>query len=266
VIQIDDFVMLGKTVPEPSSDGRVFVCSAGVSPQLARLGGLLRIYPLARRGTPARWSVNRVELEQNGDDQRRESWKLAGDRSPGAHEHINNTFVEQRREYPASGRADLLKPYTVESLREANDRKLSLAVLHPAHVDFELKFNPDSPDSPQMALFDLEVKKVEAGAKRFPYIPRLRIWMPGVDHDIQEWLPLRDWGCFEYMRKHPDADGAQLKSELPRALHLDADASLLVGNFNRFKNRWLVISVLRGLRAAPSLFDEIDDLEHAGVA
>lgn len=28
---LDDFVMLGTTVPEPNSDGRVFVCSAGVT-------------------------------------------------------------------------------------------------------------------------------------------------------------------------------------------------------------------------------------------
>ncbi len=28
---LDDFVMLGTTVPEPNSDGRVFVCSAGYS-------------------------------------------------------------------------------------------------------------------------------------------------------------------------------------------------------------------------------------------
>jgi hypothetical protein len=49
---LDDFVMLGTTVPEPNSSGRVFVCSAGVSDEDRRL---IRIYPLARRGAPKRW-------------------------------------------------------------------------------------------------------------------------------------------------------------------------------------------------------------------
>jgi len=260
VIAIDDFVMLGKTVPEPNSDGRVFVCSAGVS---AQLRSLLRIYPLAQKGAPQRWSVNKTQLERNPDDHRPESWKLAGDRTPGAHEHINNIFVEAQREFAYSRRAELLKPFAVPSIREANGQMLSLAVLHPSHVTFELEHNPDSPDSPQLALFDDGIKKIEAGAKRFPYIPHLRVRLPDVDRDVQERFMLRDWGCFEYMRKHPNADASQLKTDLPRALHLDRDASLLVGNFNRFRNRWLVISVLRGLRAAPSLFDEF---EAAGAA
>ena len=37
---LDDFVVLGKTVPEPTSDGRVFVCSAGYSKDI---GGLIRV-------------------------------------------------------------------------------------------------------------------------------------------------------------------------------------------------------------------------------
>jgi hypothetical protein len=45
---------------------------------------------------------------------------------------------------------------------------------------------------------------------------------------------------------------------LTGALHLDGSCSLLVGNFNRHRNSWLVISVLRGLRAEPSLLDELE--------
>ncbi len=70
---LDDFVMLGKTVPEPNSDGRVFVCSAGVSPTLRQL---VRVYPLARGGAPARWSVNAVKLERNPKDARRYQCRL----------------------------------------------------------------------------------------------------------------------------------------------------------------------------------------------
>jgi hypothetical protein len=242
---VDDFVMLGKTVPEPTRrDGRVFVCSAGISPTLR---SLVRIYPLARRNTPPRWSVSTVKLVRNPEDSRHESFKLEGDRRPGAHEHINNSF-QVSGTCPPMARADLLSRYVVGSIPEANDKRLSLAVLHPEQLELTFEHNPDSPDSPELTLFDLEPRPTE-GAKRFAYIPRLRFR----DADRENHLMLRDWGCFEFMRKHGD----DKRFGLPDALHLDPTCSLLVGNFNQHRNSWLVISVLRGLRAAPSLFDGV---------
>lgn len=242
MIAIDDFVMLGKTVPEPQSDGRTFVCSAGVSPQL---GQMLRIYPLGRYGAPKRWSVNQVRLERNPKDSRPESWKRAtGDR--GTEADTNDDFVPVRREYPRTGRPALLKRYTVSSIKEANARRLSLAVLHPDQLDLFFEHNPDSPNSPQLALFD-DGRPSPQGAKRFAYIPRLRFR----DEDGEHGLMLRDWGCFEWMRK--EGDGR--RHELVTGLHLTPSSSLLVGNFNRHRTSWLVISVLNGLREEPALFD-----------
>lgn len=243
MITIDDFVMLGKTVPEPSSDGRIFVCSAGVSPQLKQL---IRIYPLSRYGAPPRWSVNTVRLERNPKDHRPASWKLAGDRQGNAHDDINNVFTPVKKEYPRAARASLLRPYEVASIKEANARRLSLAVLHPDRYDLGFDYNPDSPDSPQIALFE-SGKPEPQGAKRFAYIPRLHFR----DDDGEHRLMLRDWGCFEFMRKHGD----HRRSELPDGLHLSPSSSLLIGNFNRHFTSWLVISVLNGLREEPALFD-----------
>lgn len=240
---VEDFVMLGKTVPEPSSDGRIFVCSAGVSPELKQL---VRIYPLSRYGAPARWSVNRVRLERNPKDNRFASWRLAGDRAAGAHDSINSDFECVRKEYPRASRAALLRPYEVSSIKEANARRLSLAVIHPGQYDLGFDYNPDSPESPQLALFD-SGKPEPQGAKRFAYIPRLRFR----DEDGEHRLMLRDWGCFEWMRKQGD----NRRTELPAALHLTPSSSLLIGNFNRHYTSWLVISVLNGLREAPGLFD-----------
>lgn len=241
MITIDDFVMLGKTVPEPCSDGRVFVCSAGVS---ATMRGLIRIYPLARRAAPPRWSTSTITLERNSKDNRPESFKLAADRSVTEHDHINDAF-QIGADHPARGRADLLAPPAVDSIREANTRRLSLAVLHPDTLELTFDFNPDSPDSPELTLFDVAPRPTE-GAKRFAYIPRLRF------RDVDGWhhLMLRDWGCYEFMRKNGDARRQELKG----ALHLDGSCSLLIGNFNRHRTSWLVISVLRGLRADQGLF------------
>src|SRR5207245_9483859 len=114
---IEDFVMLGTTVPEPNSDGRVFVCSAGVSEEYRKL---IRIYPLARRNAPRRWAVHRVQLVRNPRDSRDESFQVAGDRQPGAHQWINYRFEVVKSSYSPSARASLLSRSVIGSLQEAN--------------------------------------------------------------------------------------------------------------------------------------------------
>ena len=251
MMTIDDFVMLGTTVPEPNSDGRIFVCSAGYS---ATYGGLLRVYPLARFGAPARWSVSTVKLERNSKDSRRESFKLAGDRSPEARKSINSLFRIDGMA-PKAGRAELLKRCTVGSIKEANERRLSLAVVHARGMELEFEHNPGSPDSPQLALFPVEGEEPQ-GARRFPFIPRLHF----DDERGHNRLMLRDWGVYELMRKNNNLaliGEAERRKYVGGALHLDPSCSLLVGNLNNQRNAWLVISVLRGLREAPSLLDEL---------
>ena len=238
--------MLGKTVPEPNSDGRIFVCSAGVS---AELKTLMRIYPLARRDAPERWSVNRVQTERNPRDNRVESWKLAGDRSVGMHERINLTF-HRVGEVKEKDRATLLGKYVVPSIKIANARRMSLAVIHPLstpHLRFD--FNPSPSDVPRLALFDDEIIKREPTPdRRFPYMPRLEFW----DQDGEHKLMLRDWGCFEFLRKYPER-----RDQLSDALHLGPRSSLMVGNMNNQRNAWLIISVLQGLRDQQmTMFDE----------
>lgn len=259
MLTIDDFVMLGKTVPEPSKDGdKVRVCSAGYS---ATLRSLIRIYPLARYGAPPTWSVSSVRLERNPKDSRHESYQLAGDRRAGAHDHINRLFEVHDR-VPESARADLLRRCVFPSIADAEGRfagygkdRLSLAILHAGNYELEFEHNPASPDSPQLALFDVG-EQPSTGARRFPYIPRLRF----ADEDKPHRLMLREWGVYELMRKHNNftqmSEGERRKF-LAGALHLDPTCSLLVGNLNNQRNAWLVISVLRGLRPAPSLLDEL---------
>lgn len=250
---LDDFVMLGTTVPEPNhTDGRVFVCSAGYS---ATMRSLIRIYPLARFGAPTRWSVNTVKLERNPRDSRIESFQLAGDRRPEAHRHINRVFDATDVVAPGA-RADLLRRCVVGSIAEANERRLSLAILHPEAMELEFEHNAASPDSPQLALFDLPDKE-PSGARRFPYIPRIRFR----DAHGENRPMLRDWGVYELMRKHnnlTDMSDGQRRRYVAEALHLDPTCSLLVGNLGNQRNAWLVISVLRGLRDQPSLFGDME--------
>lgn len=243
---LEDFVMLGTTVPEPNSDGRIFVCSAGVSRERR---SLVRIYPLARRNIPHRWNIHRVPLELNPSDSRHESYKLGDSnyRRPGAHERINDLFQVTGR-LRQKDRARLLAPYWVDSIKEANAKRLSLALIRPVALDLYFEHNPDSPDSPQLALFDQGVDRPAAGARRFPYIPRLYFR----DADGENRPMLRDWGCYELMRKTPER-----RTEMGDFLHLGPSSSLLVGNFNQHRTSWLVISVLNNVHPddKAALFD-----------
>lgn len=243
---LEDFVMLGTTVPEPNSDGRVFVCSAGISPQLRRL---VRIYPLARHHAPHRWRIYRVPVELNPQDSRLESFKIAGDRSPNAHNHINYQFRDLGLT-PDIERPKLLAKYTVESIQEANDERLSLAIVHPTCMALEFEHNPESPDSPQLKLFEYVSNEPIYGAKRFPIIPRLGFVDAGGEHHLM----IRDWGTYELLRKKGPE---YFQANLAGALHLRDDSSLLVGNMNNKRRAWLIISVLNGIRSHPTLFDAL---------
>lgn len=241
---LDDFVMLGKTVPEANSDGRQFVCTAGYSLELRQP---IRIYPMARRNCPKRWSVARVPLERNSKDSRLESWKITGNRRPGAHEQINEV-IEVRADATPALQRKIVKDMTVASLKEANARRLSLCVLLPADIPL-LTLEPgeevDMAPTPDMFGHapDLSV------AARFAWHPRLQFTdEAGHPHDLM----LREWGCYELMRKHANVS-ADTMSE---ALNLTTAPPLLCGNLNRFRNSWLVISVFHGaVHARPEVFD-----------
>jgi hypothetical protein len=250
---LEDFVMLGTTVPEPNSDGRVFVCSAGFSDECR---SLIRIYPLARRNAPKRWTVNKVPLERNPKDSRDESWQVAGDRTPGAHRWINYEFDRVREQISPSARAHLLSRHVLGSIQEANAKRRSLTIIHPEEIELHFEANPDSGsnDAPPLALFDLSVPEnaEQRGARRFPWMPRLKFRDEGGWHNLM----LRDWGTFELQRKHLDEENYFIDN-LRDALKLGPSSSLLVGNMNNQRNSWLVISVLNGIREPETLFDSL---------
>lgn len=242
---LDDFVMLGKTVPEANSDGREFVCTAGYS---LELGQPIRIYPMARFRCPARWSISQVPVERNPKDSRPESWKIKGDRSPGNHQWINGVIRPVQSKVSATVEREIVRALTVRSLHEANARRLSLCVLLPGdlpRLDLERGETAEMAPTPDM-FGDTPTLPVAA---RFKWHPRLRFAdQDGHRHDLM----LRDWGCYEWMRKSGDDAATKLDDNL----NLTTAPPLLCGNLNRFRNSWLVISIFAGtVHARPDVFD-----------
>ena len=140
---LDDFVMLGTTVAEPMSDGRVAVCSAGYSPELRKL---VRIYPLGMADAPHRWSQNRIELERNNRDSRDESWTIKGDRH---RRDINQKFECIEKHVSAPTLAPQLNKHLVGSTHEADERRLSLALLRPQNARIVWRSNEAHHDHEQ---------------------------------------------------------------------------------------------------------------------
>ena len=239
--------MLGTTVPEPNSDGRVFVCSAGVSEEYR---SLIRIYPLAQRNAPRRWATHQVQLIRNPRDSRDESFQVAGDRRPGTHQWINYRFEVVKDSYPRSARARLLDRYVIGSIDEANARRMSLAIIQPEEIELTFDDNRKPSESPQLTLFDSGDPGSESGARRFSWMPRLRF----CDECGRHNLMLRDWGVFEFQRKNEEK---YFLENLHGALSLSSSSSLLVGNMNNHRTTWLVISVLNGIRGPETLFDSV---------
>jgi len=241
---LDDFVMLGKTVPEANSDGRHFVCTAGYSLELKQA---IRIYPMARQQCPKRWSVSRIPVERNMKDSRRESWKIRGDRRPGAHDFINGVIEPVMAAISPAMQKEIVKDLRASSLKAANDRRLSLCVVFPEDIprlDLEQGDAVEMAPTPDM-FGDTPALSVST---RFRWHPRLRFDDGGGKHDLM----LRDWGCYELMRKHGD----EMALSLGEALNLTTAPPLLCGNLNRFRNSWLVISVFSGtIHARPEVFD-----------
>jgi hypothetical protein len=259
---LDQFVMLGKTVPESNSDGRQFVCTAGYDLELRKP---VRIYPMARRDCPKRWSVSRIPVERNPKDSRAESWKIRGDRSCGQHEQINAVINTVRNKIEPEIQREILKSLEVKSLKQANAERLSLAVVFPDDVP-QLKFEPgeQAEMAPTRDMFG-HITELPV-AQRFKWHPRLEF----SDCDGKHDLMLREWGCYELMRKQGDD---YTLYNLGEALNLSTAPPLLCGNLNQHRNSWLVISAFTGAVHARStvierqaaMFDFIPDELHGRV-
>jgi hypothetical protein len=231
---IEDFVMVGNTVPQRDSLQRVTVCCAGYSKMLNQL---VRIYPAATANLPKRWSVSRVPLVRNSKDTREESWKIDADRRPEVHDQINNAFQDRGKVDPT----ELDKRFrirTSNSIAELNAAKRSLGLISVAGGTSTIDWGTGTAEAIDG---QQELPFMPSGPKGKEYtgaVPYISFAAGGVEHRLQ--LRARDAGV--YMQTAADRSG------LYSSLHLDKDRTFLVGNLsgNR-RNVWLVIAVFRGI-------------------
>jgi hypothetical protein len=212
---IEDAILLGKTHPETDRQGRQTVCSIFFSPELRQF---LRVYPLAMKNLPPDFSVCEIKLERNSKDTRHESWKIHGPRGVDVHENINSRITVKSI---VNDRDSILKMLPrVNSIAEANEKRLSIAVVEPRDtVKFALEKNKNIKDG--------------TSSKSYPWIPRLHFKTGSTNHKLQ----FLNQEAFKNMSKksHGSVDHILEK--------ISGTPKLLVGNMFAYKNNWLVVSV-----------------------
>lgn len=237
-MRVDDFVMLGRTVPEHSKKYGQTVCSAGYSKELR---ALLRVYPLPRNNGIELWAQCRIPMRRPNHDNRDESWRIDA-QSGDAQEAMQ--LIEVFGKANKDKEFDFLKSLAVSSIAELNEKRRSLAIVAPTRIDGFFEQVKGVDPYWQETLFE------RVGEGKPDIIPRFRFSLDDGEHCLQ----YREWGAHELIRKHREQAETlfeRIKITDPAWEHL-----LLIGNMNTHRNNWLVINkISRKQKVQTDIFD-----------
>ncbi len=235
---INDLVILGRACPEPLKDGRVTVCLAGWSATF----GFVRLYPTRFDMLFKQWDVIKVDVELNERDTRLESWKILG--SKNEWESLAQKAKVTGNVDSPNVRRNILGNLTDNCVMQINNEKRSLGIVQPTILQSYFKDNDDYHKLFQLGLPDLTELDEVMVKRDFPQEPRLIYRCPecltsNQQHDQQ----VLEWGFYEWIRKNPDKK--EQVWENAKINDPDYNIYLLVGNQARYRNSFMVISVLR---------------------
>ena len=230
---IDDFVILGRAVPEQISNGRVTVCAAGYSKTL----GFTRIFPTKTTMRLKRWNIVRVPVQRDSRDSRSESWKIQGSKSEW--EKLDQKVQVVGRLKPKD-RLNLIANLVDDCVKDINEAKRSLGMVKP-RIE-KCYFCPEENFDPtlQATLFGTPLPSTKKQYHEFPKIQYRCSGCKAKKHHDQTVL---EWGFYEWMRKNPEKheqvwENAQISS--PKH-----DCVFFVGNMRDRRTAFLIISILR---------------------
>jgi hypothetical protein len=150
-----------------------------------------------------------------------ESWAIAGDRSVDVHHSINARFDIKGILNDRESLFDEIP--SISSIKEANERRLSLAVVKPdVKPNFYLEFNQNR----------VVGKK---STKAYDYTPRLKFIAGGNTHKLK----YLNQEVYENLGKNMHNMGLLKIKE-----KFQTNPRLLIGNMFAFRNNWLVIAGL----------------------
>jgi hypothetical protein len=234
----DDLIVLGNAVPDIISDQRITVCTVGFASHF----GLIRIYPVPALSNMKRWNVVEVPLERNPKDTRQESWKLQGSKwewnKLSAKIQLKGTITDRSEQRALLDK--LHSMFGAQCVEEFNDKKVSLGMIRPQVVGYNLEKREDYESIAQTQLGWVTPFLT---IKNYPLKPVIEYRCPNCKTKNPHKQQVVEWGVFEWMRRNPNAP-----EKVWENLHLmDAgyDRSFLVGNMALHRNSFMVISIFR---------------------
>jgi hypothetical protein len=230
---IDDLIILGRAVPETIKNGRTTICTAGYSKSL----GFVRIYPTKHTSPLTQWNIVKVPVERDPRDTRRESWKIQGSKSEWGRLDEKIEIIDGiRRE----DRLNLIANLVDDCVKNINDEMRSFGIVKPTIKERYFSETADYDPSIQTTLFGPPPPKSK---KQYPEIPKIKYCCSKCRAEKPHDMTVLEWGFYEWLRKHPDKiDQVWENALLDSPSH---EIFFLLGNMLRYRNAFLIISVLR---------------------
>jgi len=255
-MRVEDFTVLGRTVPEESRKYGKRVCMAGYSPENNQL---LRVYPLMvpvgdnadANGFRARFRYT-MELQRNASDSRTESWRLVDEQKPTA------TEWSRAVETPKAKVVDWLDRHVTRSIKALNECKLSLGVIRLEQGlwdGYAVAREATGHGEEHRGLFDDldDQQGIDANAVKFA--PYIRFTDADGEHNLQ----VREWGAYRLLSNPQYADTPD-SLWTANAYRKDRGKLLVVGNMCNHRSNWLIIKTfdLDPVSTTPGLFDDLE--------
>ena len=255
-LHIEDFVVLGRTVPEDSKKYGQRVCMAGYSKSCNQF---LRVYPLmlpvgihaGMNEFKARHTYT-LDLIRNENDSRMESWRVQNELKPTSTDWI------MAKEVKKSQLLSWLETKRVDSIQDLNACKLSLGVLLVKRESWRGMICPrEDPNPPQYhsSLFEdiQDQTNEEPEIGRVKFAPYFHFSDSASKHELQ----VREWGAYRLLAnpKYADRPESLWGASGYRA---GEDLWVVVGNMAKHRRNWMVIKTFEAEEVErPGLFDEV---------
>ncbi len=233
----EDLIVLGNAVPDEISDNRKTVCTVAYSEEY----GLIRIYPVPPWVPLKRWNIVSIPLERNPQDNRMESWKIQDSKKDW---HKLSEKIQVKRKLSRKEWVELIeklkKEYSYGCIEELNRKKLSLGIIVPRIISKELERRKEQDSTVQKSLdYDEQFLTIQ----NYKVRPKISYRCPNCETKNPHNQGVIEWGVYEWLRSN-QANMEQVWDNL----HIGEsgyDQSFLVGNMNRYRNGFMIISVFR---------------------
>jgi len=254
-MHVEDYIVLGRTVPEDSKKFGKKICMAGYSQENSQF---LRVYPLMvpvgenadANGFKAR-HVYTLDLRRNPNDSRGESWRLVDEQKP------TTTIWARATEIKKEPLVDMLRKRVVSSIKTLNDCKLSLGVLIVKSSEWEgyAVAREEPSEDNHRGLFDDLADQADLDANQVKFAPYMRFKDSAGEHNLQ----VREWGAYRLLSNPKYADNPETLWGAA-GYRRGRDLMLVVGNMGNHRTNWLIIKTFE-LDSAPSTPNLLDGFE-----